>query len=228
MFSQSVISFFKELQFSGSLPPGISIMNPFRENPYILPVITQFYMKFYNDSNHRFLIMGINPGRFGAGVTGIPFTDSKRLSEKCGLSIPGLKTFETSSVFVYEMIEAFGGVKQFYNKFFISAVCPLGFTLFNNYGKNINYNYYDNPKLISAVKGFIIDSLERQLEFGIRRETCFCLGTGKNYKFLVQLNNEMKFFDKIVPLEHPRFIMQYKSKQKDIYIQKYLDELGKA
>jgi len=228
MFSQSVIKFFRELEFRGPLPDGISVMNPFRDNPHILPVITQFYKKFYNDSDNRYLIMGINPGRFGAGVTGIPFTDSKRLSEKCGLSIPGLKTFETSSVFVYKMIDAFGGVEQFYSRFFISAVCPLGFTLVNNKGKNINYNYYDNPKLISAVKGFIMDSLARQLEFGIRRETCFCLGTGKNYKFLVQLNTELKVFDKIVPLEHPRFIMQYKSKQKDIYIKKYLEELAKA
>ena len=172
--------------------------------------------------------MGINPGRFGAGVTGIPFTDSKRLAEKCGLSIPGLKTFETSSVFVYEMIEAFGGVAQFYNKFFISAVCPLGFILVNDKGKNINYNYYDDPKLTTAVKGFITDSLVRQLEFGIRKETCFCLGTGKNYKFLIKLNDELKIFDRIIPLEHPRFIMQYKSKQKDLYIKKYLEEFGKV
>jgi len=228
MFSQSVIRFFKELEFSGSLPPGISIMNPFRNNPHILPVITQFYKKFYNDTNQRYLIMGINPGRFGAGVTGIPFTDSKRLAEKCGLSIPGLKTFETSSVFVYEMIEAFGGVEQFYNKFLISAVCPLGFILVNDKGKNINYNYYDNPKLTTAVKGFITDSLAKQLEFGIRKETCFCLGTGKNFNFLVKLNGELKVFDKIVPLEHPRFIMQYKSKQKDLYIKKYLEEFGKV
>ena len=228
MFSQSVIRFFKELEFSGSLPPGISIMNPFRNNPHILPVITQFYKKFYNDTNQRYLIMGINPGRFGAGVTGIPFTDSKRLAEKCGLSIPCLKTFETSSVFVYEMIEAFGGVEQFYNKFFISAVCPLGFILVNDKGKNINYNYYDDPKLTTAVKGFITDSLAKQLEFGIRKETCFCLGTGKNFNFLVKLNGELKVFDKIVPLEHPRFIMQYKSKQKDLYIKKYLEEFGKV
>jgi len=228
MFSESVIKFFRGLEYKGSLPPGISVMNPFRDNPGIIPVITQFYNKFYNDSNPRYLIMGINPGRFGAGVTGIPFTDSKRLYEKCGLSIPGLKTFETSSVFVYEMIEAFGGVEQFYNKFFISAVCPLGFTLTNNKGKNINYNYYDNNMLIYAVKDFILDSLAKQLEFGIRRETCFCLGTGKNYKFLIQLNNDLKVFDKIVPLEHPRFIMQYKTKQKDIYIKKYIEELGKV
>jgi len=49
-------------------------MNPFRENPEALIVSGKFYKKYYNDNNPRFLILGINPGRFGAGVTGIPFT----------------------------------------------------------------------------------------------------------------------------------------------------------
>jgi hypothetical protein len=228
MFADSVIQFFRELDFKGSLPEGISVMNPFRNDPEIIPVITQFYNKFYSDHSSRHLILGINPGRFGAGVTGIPFTDSKRLLEKCDLSIPGLSTFETSSVFIYEMIDAFGGVEKFYNAFFISAVCPLGFTLVNNKGKSVNYNYYDSRKLTEAVSDFIKSSLMRQLEFGIKRDSCFCLGTGKNYKFLVQLNNEMKIFERIIPLEHPRFIMQYRSKQKKVYINKYLEEFGKV
>jgi hypothetical protein len=226
MFAEAVIQFYTELEFKGSLPHGIEIMNPFRENPGILPVITRFYNKYYNDSNPRHMILGINPGRFGAGVTGIPFTDSKRLSEKCGFSIPGMTTFETSSVFIYEMIEAFGGVEKFYSKFFISAVCPLGFTTISGKGKIINYNYYDSTGLTKAVLDFVKTSLYKQLEFGFHRDACFCLGTGKNYKFLVQLNNELKIFDRIVPLEHPRFIMQYKTKEKDFYIRKYLSEFA--
>jgi hypothetical protein len=228
MFAENVILFCKELEYKGLLPSGVSIMNPFRVNPHIIPVISQFYHRFYNDNKSRHLILGINPGRFGGGVTGIPFTDSKRLSEKCGLSIPGLDTFETSSVFVYEMIDAFGGVENFYNEFFISAVCPLGFTYVSSKGKSVNYNYYDSRKLTAAVMDFIIKSLNRQLEFGIRRDTCFCLGAGKNYKFIVKLNNELKLFDRIVPLEHPRYIMQYKSKQKHIYINRYLEEFRKT
>ena len=228
MFAEAVIQFFKGLEYKGSLPYGISVMNPFLDNPEIIPVVSQFYHKFYNDCNQRYLILGINPGRFGAGVTGIPFTDSKRLSERCGLSIPGLNTFETSSVYVYEMIDAFGGVEKFYNKFFISAVCPLGFTAISSKGKSVNYNYYDDRKLTEAVMDFIINSLTKQLEFGIERDSCFCLGTGKNFKFLVQLNNELKLFDRIVPLEHPRYIMQYKTKQKHSYINSYIEEFRKV
>lgn len=227
MFADEVIQFLSNLEYKGSLPEGISIMNPLRDNPNIIPAVSKFYHKFYNDDKPRYLILGINPGRFGAGVTGIPFTDSKRLTESCGLSIPGLTTFETSSVFIYEMIDAFGGVEQFYNRFFISAVCPLGFTTISNKGKTVNYNYYDSKKLTTSVMDFIISSLARQLEFGIKQEACFCLGTGKNYKFLMQLNNKLKFFKKIIPLEHPRYIMQYKSKQKDHYINRYLNELRK-
>jgi hypothetical protein len=225
-FAEAVISFYRDLDFRGPLPEGISIMNPFRENPDIMPVISQFYNKFYSYNNPRQLIMGINPGRFGAGVTGIPFTDSKRLSEKCGLSIPGMKTFETSSVFVYEMIDAFGGVEKFYGRFFISAVCPLGFTALNGKGNALNYNYYDSRELTAAVMEFIIESLNKQLDFGIDRSVCFCLGTGTNFKFLQQLNSRHKFFDRIIPLEHPRYIMQYKTKQKGSYINKYLQSFS--
>lgn len=224
MFSRKVINFVTELEFKGFLPDGISIMNPFRSNPDIIPVISSFYNKYYNNDNPRYLILGINPGRFGAGVTGIPFTDSKRLKEKCGLSIPGLNTFEPSSAFIYDMIDAFGGVEKFYNKFYISAVCPLGFTAVNSNGRNVNYNYYDSKKLTGFVMDFIVENLKKQADFGIKRDSCFCLGTGKNYKFLEQLNSKLRLFDKIIPLEHPRYIMQYKSKQKSIYIGRYLEE----
>jgi len=227
MFSEKVVSFCKELEFNGSLPRGISIMNPFRDNPEIIKVISQFYNLFYHDDKSRHLILGINPGRFGAGVTGIPFTDTKRLREKCGIVIPGLETFETSSVFIYEMIEAFGGTERFYSEFFISSVSPLGFVSTGANGKNVNYNYYDSRKLTEAVMDFIIENIYKQLDFGIKRDICFCLGTGKNYKFLLALNTEYKLFKSIVPLEHPRYVMQYKSKQKHFYITKYIEELGK-
>lgn len=48
------------------------------------------------------------------------------------------------------------------------------------------------------------------------------MGTGKNAAFLQALNEKEKFFKEVVPLEHPRFVMQYKSKTKSQYIDKYL------
>ncbi len=221
-FADNVIQFNKQLNFTGTLPPGIQIMNPFRENPQVNPIMDHFYKKFYDDNHKRNLILGINPGRFGGGVTGIPFTDSKRLKDPCGIVYHGKETHEPSSVFVYEVIEAFGGPAAFYKHFYINSMCPLGFTSTIKNGKEINYNYYDSKELTVAVYDFIIENIQKQIAFGTHTGTCFCFGNGKNEKFLRKLNDEQGFFDKIVALEHPRFVMQYKSKSKALYIDKYI------
>lgn len=227
-FAEKVISFHKNLDFKGTLPGNIRIMNPFRENPFVMEIVEAFYKRFYSDNHKRRLILGINPGRFGAGTTGIPFTDTVRLAEKCGLQIPGVKSFEPSSVFVYEMIDAYGGVEKFYSDYYISAVVPLGFTAPGKKEKHVNYNYYDDPHLSEAVEGFIKDSIETQLGFGILTDVCFCLGTGKNFRFLEKFNNINGYFGRIEPLEHPRFIMQYRSKQKEQFITRYVEALRGA
>jgi hypothetical protein len=227
-FADKVIEFNKNLHFTGVLPAGISIMNPFREDEKIIPVSSEFYNKFYNDSNPRHLILGINPGRFGGGVTGVPFTDSKRLKNECGISYPGKETHEPSSVFVYDVIKAYGGPEAFYQKFYINSICPLGFTATGKNGKEVNYNYYDSRELTQAVLDFIIQSIRQQIAFGINTDVCFCFGTGKNEKFLRQLNTEQKFFKSIVALEHPRFVMQYKARTKEAYINKYLAAFHRA
>lgn len=221
-FADRVIAFNKQLDFKGSLPPGIGIMNPFKENPAGNILMEQFYKKFYNDDRKRHLVLGINPGRFGGGVTGIPFTDSKRLQSVCGISYSGRETHEPSSVFVYEMIDAFGGAEKFYKSFYINSICPLGFTAMQKNGKQVNYNYYDSKELTAAVYEFIIESISKQIALGVSTDTCFCFGTGKNEKFLNDLNKKEGFFKNIVALEHPRFIMQYKAKTKQQYIDKYL------
>ncbi|CAL1517858.1 uracil-DNA glycosylase family protein [Chitinophaga sp. MM2321] len=221
-FADQIIQFNLGLHFEGVLPAGIRMMNPFRENPEIVPIMQQFYKKFYDDKQPRQLILGINPGRLGAGATGVPFTDTKRMAEKCGIDIPGFKTHEPSSVFIYDVIDAYGGLKKFYKQFYIGSVCPLGFTALKAGGKEVNYNYYDSAALIKAADKFIIASLRQQLKWNISREVCYLMGTGKNAVFFQALNAREKFFKEVVPLEHPRFVMQYKSKTKEDYIDKYL------
>jgi hypothetical protein len=222
-FADKVITFNKQLDFSGTLPAGIRIMNPFKENDQVIEIMERFYKKYYDDSQQRHLILGINPGRFGGGVTGIPFTDSKRLKAVCNIPYHGKETHEPSSVFVYEMIAAFGGAEKFYNSFYINSLCPLGFTSVRADGKEVNYNYYDSPGLTAAVYDFMVENIKKQIALGCATDTCFCFGTGKNEKFLRQLNEKVKFFKNIIALEHPRFIMQYKTPTKQIYIQKYID-----
>jgi len=224
-FADRTLAFLSDLKFAGVLPEGVKVMNPFGNNTVVFHAVTEFYRKFYNDNLKRHLILGINPGRLGAGTTGIPFTDTIRLQEKCGISIPGIKTYEPSSAFIYEMIDRYGGPEKFYNDFFISAVCPLGFTSKGVRGNDVNFNYYDSRELTDAVYSFIIHSLQRQIELGIEQDHCFCLGTGRNFKFLRDINNEWHFFNLIEPLEHPRFIMQYRKKKKEFYLLSYVNKL---
>jgi hypothetical protein len=221
-FADKVISFNKGLDFSGALPRHVKIMNPFKNDGWAVSTTTEFYKKYYDDTNSRRIILGINPGRFGGGITGIPFTDPKRLIEKCKIEFTGEPAHEPSSVFVYEVIDAFGSPEAFYKRFYINSVCPLGFTLTGKNAKEVNYNYYDDKELTKAVYDFIVICIQKQISFGIETDIAFCFGTGKNEKFIRELNEEKKFFRNIISLEHPRYIMQYKSKNKKFYIDKYL------
>lgn len=225
-FADRIIAFNRTLEFKGALPDGIRVMNPFRENPEAVQVSELFYRRFYTDNQPRSLILGINPGRFGAGLTGIPFTDPKRLVEQCSIPYSGAMAHEPSSVYVYEVIAAYGGMERFYQDVYINSVCPLGFTNLNDKGKEVNYNYYDSRALTEAVYDFIVWNMRQQIALGVRTDRCFCFGSGANYQFLNKLNDKFKFFGAVVPLEHPRFIMQYKAKSKQVYVADYLRKLG--
>ena len=222
-FADKVILFNKNLAYTGpALPAGIRIMNPFKEFAQTTEIAEAFYHKYYNDNNARHLILGINPGRFGGGITGIPFTDPKRLVSECHIAYDGKPAHEPSSVFVYEMINAYGGAEAFYKKFYINSLFPLGFTKVEANGKEKNYNYYDSKELLHVVTDAIVDNIGKQIDLDVDTDVCFCLGTGKNEQFLRKLNQKYGFFKKIVALEHPRFIMQYKTLSKQFYIDKYL------
>ena len=191
-------------------------MNPFTEKE-TKGVCKQFYKKFYNDEQPRHFIIGINPGRFGGGITGVPFTDPIRLKTQCGIDNTWQQKQELSSLFMYDMMEAYGGVEKFYKQFYITSVSPLGFT---RHGKNLNY--YDDKLLTKSIQPFALDCMKRQLKWG-HHNVAFCLGEGTNYKFISKFNEEHQLFEKIIPLAHPRYIMQYKLKSKEAYIDRYLE-----
>lgn len=221
-FGKRIIAFNASLEYRGKLPAGVCIMNPFRENDCATPASEAFYKKYYADNNKRIAILGINPGRFGAGITGVPFTDPVRLAEACGINVASCPfAREPSSVFVYAIIKKYGGIGQFYSRYYINSVCPLGFTRENSAGRQVNFNYYDSRELEKLVTPFIISTLRKQIACGLETSLCFCFGKGKNYQFFKKINNEHGFFDKIEPLDHPRFIMQYKSGEMEEYAQNY-------
>ncbi len=225
--SEKIINFTKSLSLEGiELPDGVNAMNPYKDGSDLTKkTMETFFRKFYSDSKKRNIILGINPGRFGAGVTGITFTDTKRLRDECGIKFEGKDTHEPSSVFVYEVISSYGGVAKFYSQFYLSALCPLGFVIKNDNGREVNYNFYDSRELQDAVTPFIIQTLKEQISFGIDTKRAIILGSGKNYKYFEKLNKKHCFFKEIVPLEHPRFIMQYRAKRKGEFVSKYLRTL---
>ena len=220
-FAKKVIAFNRNLHYSGTLPAGFKVMNPYLDNPETMKVMQAFYQKYYNDSQKRKFIIGINPSRHGAGITGVPFTDTKRLESVCGIKMISAYTHEVSSVFMYDMIAACGGTQYFYKKFYINSPFPLAIIRSTKEGKWLNANYYDDPGLFEAVKPFMIASMKKHISLGLDTSEVFILGK-KNAAFIQKLNREEKLFEKSTVLEHPRYIQQYKSREKQLFIDRYI------
>jgi len=218
-FAAKAISFFTSLNLK--LPSSLhtQVLNPY-QNPETLECVRKFFTKYFNDHRSRIFIFGINPGRFGGGLTGISFTDPVALRVKCRIRNSLGNKKELSSEFIYKVIDEFGGAKNFYKHFFISAICPLGFMK-----GNLNYNYYDDRKLQKAVTPFIKETFLQQIEIGARNDALVVVGAGKNKKFIEELNREVGFFKKIISLDHPRFIMQYRRKKLGEYVKRYVETL---
>jgi hypothetical protein len=204
------------------LPAGIGVLDPFN-GPHageVRRIVTRFHRKYYSDDKPRTLMLGINPGRLGAGSTGLPFTDTKRCESDLGIPVNGLRTHEPSSDFFYRMIRAAGGAEAFYSKFYVHAVCPLGFVK-----DGVNLNYYDDKALQKAVTPFVENWLRTLVRCGMRTDIVLCIGTGKNAAYFSKLNDKLGLFDRIIALEHPRYVMQYKARSLENYIDKYLAAL---
>lgn len=204
------------------MPAGVAVMNPYR-SALVRRLVHAFSAKFLGDDAARTLVLGINPGRFGAGITGITFTDPVALADFCDIPNHLPRRRELSSVFIYELISRLGGPAPFYRRFFLTAVSPLGFTR-----GGTNLNYYDEPKLVRALQPFIVRSVEQQIALGGRRDHAIVLGLGQNQRFVRELNARYGFFEHIHALEHPRWIMQYRRPHLERYLRKYADVFSAA
>ena len=65
------------------------------------------------------------------------------------------------------------------------------------------------------------------MSLGLDTSEVYVLGK-KNADFIQKLNKDEKLFGNIKALEHPRYIQQYKSKEKQLYIDKYILTLNNA
>ena len=219
LISTELVQFYRSLRVGVELPNEVELLYP-QANERVMETVTAFFDKFYADRHPRQLLFGINPGRFGAGTTGINFTAPKQLTEVIGIEHGFRNQTELSAEFIHEVIIQYGGPKKFYGDFFLSSVSPLGFV---KKGKNLNY--YDDKLLMEALEPFIIKSIAQQIRIFRPLQKCICIGGEKNFKYFLKLNNKLQFFKEIIPLPHPRFIMQYRRKQKDNYLLQYLSAL---
>jgi hypothetical protein len=220
--AERIIAFNKSLSPPSGLPKEVGVLNPYKDEQ-ALSVSSIFCNKFYTDENQRIALFGINPGRFGGGITGIPFTDPVKLAEKLHIEHSFAHRSELSSNFMYEMIEAYGGVRSFYGSFYFTALSPLGYVKDNK-----NLNYYDIPNWKSIFEAYAHQQILKQLEFPLNTKFAVCIGQGQNLKFLEYLNQKHHYFEEIKVVPHPRWIMQYRLKRKLDFIDQYVRTLNEV
>ncbi|MFD6182004.1 uracil-DNA glycosylase family protein [Streptomyces goshikiensis] len=226
--ADQILQFNEELaKTTLELPPGFAVINPFSgpQKERVQEVTTAFYRKYYDDDRPRRLVLGSSPARRGTAVTGVPFEDATLLESETGVDIDGYAVSRPSAGFLHDVIRRYGGREKFYADLLMSFVCPLGLVKKNAQGGETNYNYYENKKLLNLLKSFLVKALERQLAFGIDASVCYCIGISGNFSFLSEVNEGQRFFKKIVPLEHPRFITQYNGGKTEEFAEKYLSAL---
>jgi hypothetical protein len=112
-------------------------------------VIDDFWDTYYGAGVPRVVVCGLNPGRFGAGQTGIPFMDFASL----GQLLPGIarQDHERSAGFFFEVVSAFG-VTAFYRTFYVTNVSAVGFV---RSGRNLNYPDLPAPALETVKQRFL-------------------------------------------------------------------------
>ncbi len=220
-FAQQILEFYFTLSKEPSLPKGVEVIYPF-DNPQTREMMETFFNKYYNDTNPRTYLIGINPGRLGSGVTGVGFSDAYHLEQICDIANDFDKRIELSAAFMFEVIEAYGGVEKFYGDFFFTTTMPLGLL---KEGKN--YNYYDDKETLASLEPYITQTLLQQISIPQAKPKIICVGTGKNLKYLEAFNKMHRCFESIEVVPHPRWVMQYRRKEKQKYIDHYIDILNK-
>lgn len=129
---------------------GISVIDDFLNN---WETIKLFYERYYPTPYPKTVLCGINPGRLGAGKTGIPFIDFVSLSKM----LPNVKRTdaEKSAQFFYDVVAEIGA-DNFYKSFYVTNISWLGYIK-----NNKNLNYHDLP---DVAKHFVLEAFKTEMK----------------------------------------------------------------
>jgi hypothetical protein len=174
---------------------NIGILSGFLNNK---EVILEFYRLYIEPNRPRIVLCGINPGRKGAGQTGIPFMDFDSLSR----FMPNINRndSERSAQFIYSVIEHFG-VKHFFQQFYLTNISCIGFYDLNT-GNNVNY--YELP---IRIQSFLFDWFSREMANINDPKIIIPLGKEVEKNLIMDLKHEKKINAEIgTRLAHPSSI----------------------
>jgi uracil-DNA glycosylase len=174
--------------------------------------INSFWQTYYGDSVSRVVICGINPGRHGAGKTGIPFVDFQSLAQL----ITGVdrQDSERSAKFFFQVVRQFG-VEDFFNSFYVTNVSSVGFM---RDGKNLNHNELPESALTVVERNFM-------QEMAIIQPThVISLGEVVQNSVRTLLPASV---DCSMRLPHPAWVTSYRGKEMHEWTNRYLSMLGK-
>ena len=172
-------------------------------------VADAFWSTYYPKDLPREVICGLNPGRLGAGLTGVPFTDFFSLSKW----LPGIKRndSEASAQFFFQVVQAVG-VEAFFKRFYVTNVSAVGFL---KAGKNLNY--HDLPQ--AALEVVECNFHEEMRTVAPTRVIALGRHAYASVKKNVPTDVEVSY------LAHPSWIMTYRRRETDAWVQRYIDTL---
>jgi uracil-DNA glycosylase len=173
--------------------------------------IDAFWNTYYPEGPPRTVICGLNPGRFGAGQTGIPFMDFLSLSQL----LPGIQRLdsERSAGFIFRVVQAYGA-EAFFQRFYVTNVASVGFL---RDGKNLNYPALPEQALEIVERNFLAE-----MEI-VKPERIISLGREVHRTVLKLLGDRVEC-ESCLP--HPAWVATYRSASMGEWVGRYVAEIG--
>jgi uracil-DNA glycosylase len=172
---------------------NIGILSEFLDNKNN---IIEFHKKYVQPNSPKIVMCGINPGRKGAGISGIPFIDTNSLSKMLP-DISNLKS-EKSAKFFFSIVEELG-INEFYKNVHVTNMSWFGFYKLDK-GTNLNYN-----SLPIEIQNVLIDKFVEEMDF-INPDVIIPIGDIVNWELLFNLKVKNRINAEIAQrLYHPAY-----------------------